>query len=188
VIPPAETSQRSQAQDEPCVLLKLGEIVLKGRNRQQFERILHGNIRSALKETGVPVDMRQREGVILLRVADGERRGLDGWAAAAAQIAERVRDVPGIVTVAQPLRVAKTPEAVAAAAVALTAGKPGTFAIRARRRDKRFPLTSAQLAVLVGREVQEAHGLAVNLSRPDTKVFIEVDTDEVFVFTEGLPG
>ena len=74
-----ETSPRAQdrtpGQDEPCVLLKLGEIVLKGRNRQQFERILHGNIRAALRETGVPVDMRQREGVILLRVADGERRG-----------------------------------------------------------------------------------------------------------------
>ena len=33
---------------EPCVLLKLGEIVLKGRNRQQFERLLHTNIRSAV--------------------------------------------------------------------------------------------------------------------------------------------
>ena len=27
---------------EPCVLLKQGEIFLKGRNRQQFERMLHG--------------------------------------------------------------------------------------------------------------------------------------------------
>ena len=192
VIPSTQNGQHPQAaeqpRDEPCVLLKLGEIVLKGRNRQQFERILHGNIRAALKETGIPVDMRQREGVILLRVADGEGRGPDGWAAAAGQIAERVRDVPGIVTVAQPLRVAKTPEAVVAAAVALTAKKTGTFAVRPRRRDKRFPLTSAELAVLVGREIQEAHGLEVNLSRPDTKVFIEVDTDEVFVFTEGLPG
>jgi len=32
----------SPAADELCVLLKLGEIVLKGRNRQQFEKILHG--------------------------------------------------------------------------------------------------------------------------------------------------
>ena len=117
---------------EPCVLLKLGEIVLKGKNRQQFERILHGNIRAALRDTGVPVDMRQREGVILLRVADGESRGPDGWTAAVGRVAERVRDVPGIVTVAQPLRVAKTPEAVVAAAVALTAKKAGTFAVRSR--------------------------------------------------------
>jgi tRNA uracil 4-sulfurtransferase len=170
------------------VLVKLGEIVLKGRNRQHFERILHDNVRAALRDLGLPVDVRQREGVIMLRVADGEQRGAAGWAQAADQVAERVRDVPGIVMVCQPLRVAKTAEAVVTAAVNLTAGKQGTFAIRARRRDKRFPLTSADLAVLVGREVQQAHGLAVNLRHPDTTVFIEVDQDEVFVFTEGLPG
>jgi tRNA uracil 4-sulfurtransferase len=192
VIGSPDTSPRPQAPqhpaDEPCVLLKLGEIVLKGRNRAQFERILNANIHAALREAGVPVDTRQRQGVVLLRVADGEQRGPDGWVRAAQSIAERMRDIPGIVTVAQPLRVAKTPEAVVAAAVALTADSKGTFAVRARRRDKRFPLTSAQLAVLVGREVQEAHGLPVNLSKPDTRVFIEVDSDEVFVFTEGLSG
>jgi thiamine biosynthesis protein ThiI len=174
--------------DEPCVLLKLGEIVLKGRNRQQFERILHGNISTALRDTGIPVEMRQREGVILLRVADGEQRGEAGWASAAAAIAERVRDVPGIAQVCQSLRVAKAPEAVSAAAVALTKGRTGTFAIRARRRDKRFSMTSAQLSVLIGREIQEAHGLRVNLSQPDTRIFIEVDSHEVFVFTEGVVG
>jgi tRNA uracil 4-sulfurtransferase len=170
------------------VLLKLGEIVLKGRNRQQFERILHGNIRTAVAGLGVPVDLRQREGVILLRVADGEQRGEAGWARAVAQIAERMGEVPGIARVCLPLRVAKTPEAVSAAAMALTKDASGTFAVRARRRDKRFPLTSAQLGVLIGREIQEAHGLGVNLSRPDTTVFIEVDQDEVFVFTEGMAG
>src|SRR5580700_2281557 len=133
--------------DEPCVLLKLGEIVLKGRNRQQFERILQGNIRAAVREVGVPIELRQREGVILLRVADGEQRGESGWAQAAGQIAERLRDVPGIVRVCQPLRVVKTPEAVTAAALALTKGRTGTFAIRARRRDKRFALTSTELSV-----------------------------------------
>ena len=125
------------------MLLKLGEIVLKGRNRQQFEQILHGNIRAAVRDLGVPVDLRQREGVILLRVADGEQRGEAGWAQAAGQIAERMQDVPGIVRVCVPLRVAKTPEAISAAAMALTKGRSGTFAVRARRRDKRFPLTSS---------------------------------------------
>jgi thiamine biosynthesis protein ThiI len=188
--PPAalRAPEDTRLSGEPCVLLKLGEIVLKGRNRQQFEHILLGNIRSALRDVGVPVDLRQREGVVLVRVTDGERRGPAGWAQAAQQVAERLRDVPGIVTVARTLRVAKTPEAVVAAAVALTEGLPGPFAVRPRRRDKRFPLTSADLAVLVGREIQRAHGLAVNLRTPQTSVFIEVDSDEVFVFTEGRPG
>ena len=38
---------------EPCVLLKVGEIVLKGGNRQHFERLLQANIRRALRELGL---------------------------------------------------------------------------------------------------------------------------------------
>jgi thiamine biosynthesis protein ThiI len=187
-VPPFADPLSTHGPDEPCVLLKLGEIVLKGKNRQQFERILQANIRAAVRDTGVPADIRQREGVILLRVADGERRGPAGWAQAAGEVADRMRDVPGIARVCVPLRVAKTPEAVSAAAIGLTKDATGTFAIRARRRDKRFPLSSAQLGVQIGREIQEAHGLGVDLSRPDTTVFIEVDQDEVFVFTEGMAG
>jgi thiamine biosynthesis protein ThiI len=81
-------------QTEPCVLLKLGEIVLKGRNRQQFDHILQGNIRTAIRDTGIPIELRQRDGVILLRVADGAGRGAAGWAEAAEQIAERMRRWP----------------------------------------------------------------------------------------------
>ena len=40
---------------EPCVLLKLGEIVLKGKNRQQFERLLQNNIRLAVADLGVGI-------------------------------------------------------------------------------------------------------------------------------------
>jgi adenylyl- and sulfurtransferase ThiI len=56
---------------EPCVLLKLGEIVLKGGNRHQFERMLQANIRRALKETGIEIRFWQRDGVVVLRVAAG---------------------------------------------------------------------------------------------------------------------
>jgi len=173
---------------EPCVLLKLGEIVLKGRNRTQFDHMLQGNIRAAVREIGVPVELRQRDGVILLRIADGASRGEQDWRRAANHVAERMRDIPGIVRVCTPARVPKTAEAAVAAAVSLTSGKSGSFAVRARRRDKRFPLTSTELAVLIGKQIQEAYGLPVNLRHPDTEVFVEVDEDEVFVFTEGLTG
>jgi thiamine biosynthesis protein ThiI len=42
--------------------------------------------------------------------------------------------------------------------------------------------------VIIGREVQKAHGLPVNLKKPDTEIFVEVDQREVFVFTSGQPG
>jgi tRNA uracil 4-sulfurtransferase len=171
---------------EPCVLLKLGEIVLKGKNRQQFERLLHENIRRAVRDLGMRVQIWQREGVIVLRATEPGAAGTPE--AAADLMTERMRNVMGLSRVCRAVRVDKDPEAAAAAAVALTAGRTGTFAVRARRRDKRFPVTSAQLATLIGARIQEAHGYPVNLSRPDTTVFVEVDQSEVFVFTEGHPG
>jgi thiamine biosynthesis protein ThiI len=195
---------------EPCVLLKLGEIVLKGKNRQQFERLLHDNIRQAIASLGVGLRIWQREGVIVLRVPAGGAAGPAGaagpgtaadpgasdgrWEAAASQeaatdlVAQRMLAVMGVARVCRAVRVAKDPDAAAAAAVELTAGRNGSFAVRARRRDKRFPVSSSELAVLIGRRVQEAHGYPVNLSNPDMTVFAEVDQSEVFVYTEGLPG
>jgi tRNA uracil 4-sulfurtransferase len=168
---------------EPCVLLKLGEIVLKGRNRQQFERLLHTNIRDAARDLGFGIRLWQRDGVILLRVTGEEATDRN-----VAALTERMLDIPGVVRVSHAQRVAKDPEAVVAAAIELTRDKPGTFAVRARRRDKRFGMRSSELNSFVGTRIQQAHGYQVNLDHPDTTVFIEVDQAEVFVFTEGLHG
>jgi thiamine biosynthesis protein ThiI len=185
--PVTAAGSAQHAAAEPCVLLKLGEIVLKGRNRQQFEHMLERNVRAAVKDTGVHADLTRREGVLILRVPLADRDAAE-HAKAVEQVLQRVADVPGIVRVCRAWRVAKTPEATVEAAIDLTRGTTGPFAVRPRRRDKRFPLTSSQLAVLVGREIQKAHGLPVDLSHPETEVFIEVDAREVFVFTSGLPG
>ncbi len=172
---------------EPCVLLKQGEIFLKGRNRQRFERMLYANVRVAVRGTGLRAGLVPREGVLVLRVA---RDGLTPaqHAAAVDLVAERAADVPGIVRVCRALRVEKTPEAAIVASVALAGAASGSFAVRSRRRDKRFPLTSEQLNALIGAAVQAAHGLRVSLRHPDMEIFVEVDRQEVFVFTGGQPG
>jgi thiamine biosynthesis protein ThiI len=183
---------------EPCVLLKLGEVVLKGGNRQQFERLLQANIRKAMVGLHTGLRLWQRDGLIVLRVArgagdpdgppDGPPDGAPGTGALVDALAERARDIMGVARVCRAVRVAKDPEAAIEAAVALMAGKSGSFAVRARRRDKRFPLTSTQLAAEIGARVQRAYGYPVNLKHPDSAVFVEVDQREVFVYTDGRPG
>jgi tRNA uracil 4-sulfurtransferase len=184
---------------EPCVLLKVGEIVLKGGNRYHFERLLQQNIRRAVRDLGVGVQLWNRNGVMVLRLADhhgtsqhgpGSRGPAAGPAAEAAmdRVAGRVSSVMGIARVCRAARVAKDPEAAIGTAVALAAGRSGSFAVRARRRDKRFPLTSAQLAREIGARVQRAYGYPVNLSHPDLTIVVEVDQREVFVYTDGAPG
>jgi tRNA uracil 4-sulfurtransferase len=171
---------------EPCVLLKLGEIVLKGRNREVFERRLQNNIRAAVKGLGIKIQIWQREGVIVVRTESGELADVDA-------VARRMTDVMGIVWVHRAWRVAKDPEAAVQAALDLVGQHPalvrkGAFAIRSRRRDKRFPMTSSELNILLGSKVQERYDLPVNLKHPDIAVFVEVDQREVFVFTDGTPG
>jgi thiamine biosynthesis protein ThiI len=182
---PSQDASASVA-GEPCVLLKLGEIVLKGRNRDQFERRLQNNIRAAVKGLGIKIQIWQREGVIVVRTESGELADVDA-------VARRMTDVMGIVWVHRAWRVAKEADATVQAALDLVGQHPalirkGAFAIRARRRDKRFPMTSSELNILVGTKVQERYDLPVNLKHPDIAVFIEVDQREVFVFTDGTPG
>jgi thiamine biosynthesis protein ThiI len=177
---------QTQVAGEPCVLLKLGELVLKGKNRDVFERRLQANIRAAVKNLGISVQLAQRQGVIVVRT---DTKSL----ADAEAVARRLADVMGIVWVHRAWRVAKEPAPVVQAALDLVAQHPltarkATFAIRSRRRDKRFPLTSSELNVLAGDAVNEKYDLPVDLRHPEITVSIEVDRDEVFVYTDGLRG
>ncbi|MFI5067791.1 MAG: tRNA uracil 4-sulfurtransferase ThiI [Streptosporangiales bacterium] len=174
---------------EPCVLLKIGEIVLKGGNRRHFERILLANIRRAVRETGVAVRLGPRSGVIVVRLAAGAGP-VSGPAAEAAMdtVAERVGSVMGIARVCRAVRVPQDADVAVAVAVRLAAGRSGSFAVRARRRDKRFGVRSADLARRIGTEVQQAYGYRVDLSRPDTTIMLEVDPHEIFVYLDGAPG
>lgn len=171
----------AQELGELCVLLKLGEIVLKGSNRHLFERRLQNNIRAAAK--GLPeFRLSQRKGIIMLRMPGASDLEV-------AQLAERMRNVMGIVWVHLVRRVAKDVDTVTQVAVQAMADRSGSFAVRARRRDKRFPMISSELAGHVGAAIKRAYPhLTVNLSQPDHTVQIEVDKDEVFVFTDGIPG
>jgi thiamine biosynthesis protein ThiI len=170
---------------EPCVLLKLGEVVLKGRNRELFEMRLRANIKAALKDYSV--DIRQRHGVIALFLPEGT-----GYEVAEA-VAQRVSEVPGLVLVHLAWRVPKDPDAVTKAAIELVkdtdeVARKARFAVRSRRRDKRFPLRSNELDRLVGGAINDTYGLPVSLKHPELTVYIEVDRDEVFLFTGGIPG
>ena len=190
-LPAISISGPAQARlHEPCVLLKLGEIVLKGKNRQQFEKLLQNNIRLAAADLGIGLRLWQRNGVIVLSPAPAAGSPADDEAAqtAADLIADRMLDVMGVVRVCRAVRVAKQPQAAIDTAAELAGGRPGSFAVRARRRDKRFPVTSAQLAIAIGSQIQRQYGNPVDLRRPDFTIHVEVDQSEVFVYIDGLAG
>ena len=107
---------------------------------------------------------------------------------AADLIAERMLNVMGVVRVCRAVRVAKEASAAIETAAELAGGRPGTFAVRARRRDKRFGVTSAELAIAIGSRIQSQFGNPVDLRHPDFTIYVEVDQSEIFVYTDGLAG
>ncbi|WP_242901912.1 tRNA uracil 4-sulfurtransferase ThiI [Actinomadura terrae] len=165
---------------EPCVLLKLGEVVLKGKNRELFERRLADNVRMACRPIA-RVDVIRRHGVFIVRTKDADPATVD-------RLAQRITDVMGIVWAHRAWRVGKDLASVERAALELMDGRIGAFAVRSRRRDKRFPMTSTELDRHVGGLVADRYGQPVRLKDPDHTLSIEVDRDEVFVFSGGLPG
>ena len=166
---------------ELCVLMKLGEIVLKGSNRKLFERRLHNNIRSSVRDLGEVRISQRGSGVVIVRKPGASDLEI-------AEIADRMANVMGAVWVHLVRRVPKDLATVTDVAVRSMEGREGTFAVRARRRDKRFEMTSSELAGYLGSKIIKAHGYPVNLKRPDNTLHVEEDKDEAFIFTDGIPG
>jgi thiamine biosynthesis protein ThiI len=160
-----------------CVLLKFGELALKGRNRPRFVRALERNLRRLTADLG-PLEVRHRGGVFIVSGDVPED-----------ELLERCLRLPGVSVVQPAVRCERDATVAADAAVELLRELPGrTFAVRATRRDKRFPLRSIELARLLGDAVRVRLGLDVDLSAPDLELFVEVDHKELLVSVARLRG
>src|SRR4051794_7943956 len=160
-----------------CVLLKFGELALKGRNRPRFVAVLDRNLRRATADLG-PLEVRHRGGVF---IASGN--------VPQDELIERCLGLPGVSVVQPALRCPRDATAAADAAVELLRERPGrTFAVRATRRDKSFALRSIELSRLLGDVVRVRLGLEVDLSEPDLELFVEVDHKELLVSVERMRG
>lgn len=161
-----------------CVVLKYGELALKGRNRKRFEDTLYRNLQNTIAD--LPgVHIRKRHGVLVVR-ADVEQDLL----------LQRAGLVLGIAVLHRALMVDSEVASIEQAARELMSGFPAgtSFAIRPRRRWKGFELRSSELAVRLGDLVRTELGLRVDLSAPDVELGLEVDRHETLLYTEKLPG
>ena len=161
-----------------CVLAKVGEASLKGRNRRHFLDVLRRNLKATL--TGV--DARVQSGGSVLVIGVNDELGAD-------EVASRIERVFGFATGSVCLRCERDSERISDVAMLAFARRlPRTFAVRVRRRDKTFPLTSQDLEREIGAAIQRRTGLPVDLSDPGLELRVELDVGFAYVHVREIPG
>lgn len=164
-------------------LLKLGETVLKGGNRFQFENRLKTNVCRRLRPFGA-FSVRLSQSTVFIEPED-DTCDLDGaW--------DACHTVFGIVSLCRCRPCEKDVDAIFRAVMAylgdeLRAAK--TFKVESRRSDKRFPLNSIQLSQEIGGRIAEAvPTVAVDVHHPEYTVFVEVRDRAAYVHGPADPG
>ncbi|NLF26701.1 MAG: tRNA 4-thiouridine(8) synthase ThiI [Clostridiales bacterium] len=144
------------------LLVRFGEVHLKGQNRPYFLKALTDNVKRAVKPLG---------GHVWLSDSRIYVSGVDDIRAAA----ERVRRVFGVHSVSPAVEMEKDANAIADKCAAMMRPLSGTFKVFARRSDKRFPLDSMELAREIGHRVLEQNpNLSVDVRRPEHKLNVEI--------------
>jgi len=165
------------------ILLKQGEIVLKGLNKRAFEQKLTANVQRRLRPFG-PFRVYTLQSTVYVE-PQSEDADMDG-------AFEALKKVFGVVSLTRAAACEKDADAIARKAIeylapAMRAAK--SFKVESRRSDKRFPMTSIQLSQYVGGLLAEAFpDTKVDVHRPELTVELEVRDLAAYVHSDPCPG
>ncbi len=148
------------------------EIALKGRNQWRFVDQLKQNLRDLFADYRL---LNVRSIGPRLTVALPEEMSDD-------LAADRAATIFGLQNFSISRAVPRDIESIAREAILRASGNPAkTFRVRARREDKRYPLTSPEIDREVGALVREALGLEVDLDHAELTISIEIMNDAALV-------
>ncbi len=166
---------------KPLIMVRYGEIGLKGRNRAFFLRLLRQNLQQALAPLGT-ADVWDAQGRVFLR-----------WPCDQEEALERLSRVFGAVALCPTWQVEPRWEAIKVAAereveAALSRGRGLSFKVEARRSNKAFPLDSMEInRELGGHLLQCFPELQVDVHQPMLRVRVEI-RDQAYVYAREVPG
>ena len=164
-------------------LLKLGEIVLKGANKRQFEARLRQNIRRRMKAYG-NFDVYLMQSTVYVEPMDDEADVDGAW--------EACRSIFGVVSLCRSRPCEKNLDAIFDAIEEylgddLDCAK--SFKVESKRSDKAFSMTSIAISQEIGGRLAEAHpSVEVDVHHPDYIVYVEIRDLAAYVHGPAEPG
>ena len=153
------------------LLVRFGEVHLKGQNRPYFLKTLTENVRRAVKPLGGQVWLADSR-IYVAGVEDMRACG------------ERVRRVFGVYSVSPAWELPKEFDVIADKCVEMMRPLSGSFKVFARRSDKHFPMNSMEIATEIGGRVLEDNSkLHVDVHHPEHRLNVEI-RDHAYVCVE----
>ena len=162
------------------LIVKYGEIGVKGKNRYIFENKLIKNVKNILKPIG-KFNVYKEYGRIYV--------DLDGY-----DYEEVVKKVFGIVGVCPAVRAEKDYNLLKELALKMLEEKIEqgykSFKVDSRRGDKDFKLTSQEMSLDIGGYLvsQVKDKIAVDVRNPEVKIHCELRQNHVMVYSDTIPG
>ena len=164
-------------------LLKLGEVVLKGTNKRQFENKLRQNIRRRMKEYG-NFDVYIMQSTVYVEPMDDEADVDGAW--------EACSSIFGLVSLCRCKPCEKDLDSIFNAVEEYLGDDldcAESFKVESKRSDKRFPLTSIGISQEIGGRIAEAHpDCRVDVHNPAYTVYVEVRDLAAYVHGPAVPG
>ncbi len=164
-------------------LLKLGEIVLKGANKRQFEDKLRQNIRRRMKPYG-NFDVYIMQSTVYVQPMD-EEADIDGaW--------EACHSIFGLVSLCRCRACKKDLDSIYDTIQEYLGDdldSAESFKVESKRSDKAFPMTSIAISQEIGGRLAEAHPTCtVDVHNPAYTVYVEVRDLAAYVHGPAEPG
>lgn len=165
------------------VLVKYGEMVLKGLNKRTFEDMLTKNIKRRLKSLG-HFQLTSAQSTTYITPLD-EDTDLD-------EVVERVGKIFGIASLCRACVCEKDFEDIKVKTVEylddiLSTTK--TFKVNAKRSDKAFPMKSPEICAELGGVLLEKYSnLSVDVKNPEVTVTVEVRDTNAYIHAENIKG
>ena len=165
------------------LIVKYGEIGVKGKNRYIFENKLIKNVKNILKPIG-KFNVYKEYGRIYV--------DLDGYDYE--EVVEEVKKVFGIVGVCPAVRAEKDYNLLKELALKMLEEKIEqgykSFKVDSRRGDKDFKLTSQEMSLDIGGYLvsQVKDKIAVDVRNPEVKIHCEIRQNHVMVYSDTIPG
>ncbi|WP_049389666.1 tRNA uracil 4-sulfurtransferase ThiI [Staphylococcus epidermidis] len=163
------------------LLVRYGELTLKGTNRKMFVNQLKDNVKRALIPlSGYHVKgKRDRMYIELSPEADIN------------EIIQRLSKVYGIKSISPVIKIDKNEEKINQSAIQLSHDfeKGSTFKVDVKRVDKSFRLDTYELQRQVGGAIlKENNNITVNVKNPDYEIKIEVRMDAIYIYEKVIAG